>query len=182
MNPETTSQQNHQPISHNEMEEWIAGIQPDLRGYVISINGSAADIDDILQETNIFIWERQADFVEGSSFKAWAFRIAYFKSMAQRRDSARRGHVSFSESTIQRISVEAENFFHPANDRLSALQRCVKKLKPAEQNILFKKYVQGGSFTDFASNLGKSVAATHQIASRARVALRHCINQQISNS
>ncbi|MFD2159918.1 sigma-70 family RNA polymerase sigma factor [Rubritalea tangerina] len=170
------------PPQANDLLQEIDAIQVDLRGYVISIAGSAEDIDDIIQETNLFLWERQNDFTPGTSFKAWAFKVAYFKSMAQRRDAIRRGHVTFSESTIQRISIEAENHFTPATDRVAALRHCLQKLKPDDQNILYQKYVKGASFTDFAKHLGKPVNSIHQIASRARLALRQCIQQQLSKS
>ena len=182
MQVDPTPSASHSTPSQREIEVKIAEIQPDLRGYVVSISGSSADIDDIIQETNLFLWERQADFTTGTSFKAWAFKVAYFKCMATRRDNIRRGHVTFSENTIQKISLEAETRFSTDIDRVSALRRCIQKLKPSDQSILFQKYVRGESFTDSSKTTGKSVAAIHQIASRARIALRNCINQQISKS
>lgn len=95
------------PLPDSEIEGNIRAIQGDLRGYIISISGRSEDCDDTLQETNIFLWDRRTDFIPGTSFKAWAFKVAYFKVTASRRDRMRRGEIVFSEEMAQGLFVEA---------------------------------------------------------------------------
>lgn len=168
-------------MSDQELESEIQAIQGDLRGYIISLSGHDAECDDILQETNIFLWERKSEFTAGSNFKAWAFKIAYFKSMANRRDNIRRGEVVFSEAIAQRISTEASSFFNTRPDTITALRRCLGKLSPDQLKIVNIKYQQEKSLSSFALQAGKSIDAIHKSISRIRRTLKLCIEKQLSN-
>lgn len=175
----------HEPLTHHsttspaEVEQWLVEVQPDIRAYVISINGTGEDIEDIIQETNIFLWQRQHDFEPGTSFKAWAFRVAYFKTMAHRRDRSRRGEVVFDESIIQRIAARSEETYSQSNATLKALSKCIQQLKNEEQAIIAEKYINRGSLKDFAKKIGKSADSIHKTISRVRVKLSHCIGEQL---
>lgn len=165
----------------HDLEASIKAIQSDLRGYIISISGQGDDCDDILQETNIFLWERRADFQPGTNFKAWAFKVAYFKTMAYRRDRVRRGEVVFSETTTQRISTEASTHTNDQPDKLGALQRCLSKLSPDELRLIKIKYQQRKSLASFALQAGKSVDAIYKSISRIRQGLRACVQKELSS-
>ncbi|WP_159434802.1 MULTISPECIES: sigma-70 family RNA polymerase sigma factor [Rubritalea] len=166
--------------SSEQVEQWIADIQPDVRAYIISINGTGEDIEDIIQETNIFLWQRHSEFKPGTSFKAWAFRVAYFKTMAHRRDRIRRGEVVFDEAIFQRIASRAEETFSQQNDTLTALRHCVSLLKQEEQSIISEKYIKQRSLKEFAKEIGKSADSIHKSISRVRVKLAHCIKEQLN--
>lgn len=170
------------PLSDREIETHIGSIQGDLRGYIISLSGHSDDCDDILQESNIFLWERRTDFQPGTSFKAWAFKVAYFKSMASRRDRVRRGEVVFSEDISQRISAEAGLHFGTRPDKISALRRCLGKLTTDELRLIKVKYQQQKSLSSFALQTGKSVDAIHKSISRVRLALRSCVENVLSSN
>ena len=168
-------------LSDSDLEAIIKSIQGDLRGYIISISGSDDDCDDILQETNIFLWERRTDFQPGSNFKAWAFKVAYFKTMASRRDRIRRGEVVFSEDIAQRISAEACVHFSDRPDKISALRVCLGKLSSDELKLIRVKYQHRKSLSSYALQMGKSIDAIHKSISRARLSLRSCIENHLSH-
>lgn len=168
-------------LSERELESHIESIQSDLRGYIISLAGHDGDCDDILQETNIFLWEKKNDFEVGSNFKAWAFKVAYFKAMASRRDSIRRGEVVFSEDIAQRISSEANSYFSSRPDTINAMRICLGKLSTDHLKLINVKYQQGKCLSSFALQTGKSVDAIHKSISRIRRSLRACIDKQTSN-
>ncbi len=167
-------------MSDDALESRIKAIQGDLRGYIVSLCGHGNDCDDILQETNIFLWERRSEATSESNIKAWAFKVAYFRVMATRRDRTRRGEVNFSEAIIQRISGEAGNHFTPPTDKLHALGQCLKKLKADDCQLLQVKYLKLQSLAEFASQTGKSAAAVHKTVSRLRHGLKTCIESQLS--
>ena len=167
-------------LSQNEIELSIEAIQSDLRGYIISLSGHGGDCDDIIQETNLFLWERSDDFKRGTSFKAWAFRIAYFKAMAYRRDQVRRGEVVFSEDIMQEISAQAAAHFGRRRSQIRALRHCLSKLGSHELSILKIKYLSKTSLTKFAKQTGKSINGMHKTISRTRLKLRSCIENYSS--
>ena len=54
--------------------------QAAICGYIRSI-APGLNVDDVLQETNIVLWEKADTFQRGTNFKAFAFRIAHFKTL-----------------------------------------------------------------------------------------------------
>jgi DNA-directed RNA polymerase specialized sigma24 family protein len=46
--------------------------QRGLFAYVVSLLGDVNESQNVLQETNMVLWRRSTDFVEGTDFGAWA--------------------------------------------------------------------------------------------------------------
>lgn len=158
----------------------IERIQPALQGYIASITSHGDDGDDILQETNLFLWERKGDFEPGSNFKAWAFKVAYYKALGSRRDKVRRGECAFSEELTQRIATGAEAYFSRRPDKFAALEACLRKLKPEEHQLLQQKYFNSNFISDYARRTGQSAGTALRALSRIRFRLKSCIEQQLS--
>ena len=53
-------------------------------GYILSLVPNWADADEILQETNIRLWEEFEKFETGTNFAAWAVRVAHFQVLTWR--------------------------------------------------------------------------------------------------
>src|SRR5205814_6679679 len=53
-------------------------------GYILSLVPNWADADEILQETNIRLWEEFEKFQAGTNFAAWAIRVAHFQVLTWR--------------------------------------------------------------------------------------------------
>lgn len=161
--------------------EKISGLRLALRGYVLSILPHHGAAEDVVQETCLFLWERRGECGAETNLKAWAFRVAWFKAMAFRRDQAREKIVTFSEDTLHQIAGAAESLADEAHDRLLALRRCLEQLSPAEIGLLRLKYVDGRSLTDYARSLKQQPARVQKTLSRLRLALRHCIENRLSS-
>ena len=58
-------------------------------GYILSLVPNWADADEILQETNIRLWEEFDKFVLGTNFAAWALRVAHFQVLTWRKRVSR---------------------------------------------------------------------------------------------
>ena len=164
-------------MSREEIESSIEAIQTDLRAYIISLAGHGNDCDDIVQETNLFLWERKDDFKPGTNFKAWALRVAHFKAMGNRRDQVRRGEVIFSEDIAHEISIQAAEHFSTRTSQISALRHCLSKLSADEIRIVKIKYLSKIPLTKFATQTGKSINSMHKSISRTRLKLKSCIEK-----
>lgn len=167
--------------SSSEIAAEIRGLQAGLKEYISGLLGGADGVDDLVQETNLFLWEQRGEFVMGSNFRAWALRVAWFKVMAERRDRAREGRVVFSEALLEQLSQRAEERMVEADVRLGALRRCLDKSRPQDRKILEWKYARHGSLTELAEANGCAPNAMHKIISRLRLALRHCVEKQLGN-
>ncbi|MCB1133389.1 MAG: hypothetical protein KDN05_19875, partial [Verrucomicrobiae bacterium] len=115
-----------------EISAQIEAIRPALRGYILSILPHPDAVEDVVQETCLFLWERRADFQAGTNFKAWAFKTGYFKALAHRRALQRNKIITFSEDVLHRIAGAAEQQAGHADARLSALSHCLRELGPAD--------------------------------------------------
>ena len=62
--------------------EHLTDQQRDLYAYIMTLLPRVQDADEVLQETNRILWTKRADFREGTSFRAWACRIAHYQVLA----------------------------------------------------------------------------------------------------
>ncbi len=157
----------------------IRAFQAGLKEYIAGLLGGAEGVEDLVQETNLFLWERRRDFVRGSNFRAWAMRVAWFKVMAERRDRSREGRVVFSESMLERLAERAEERLDQADLRLDALRHCIDRCRPQDRRILEWKYSRRASLTELAKANDCAPNAMHKMISRLRLALRHCVEKQL---
>jgi len=179
MDPDKLSDMADGSDSAVEIAAGIRGFQAGLKEYVAGLLGGAEGVDDLVQETNLFLWERRKEFVSGSNFRAWAMRVAWFKVMAERRDRAREGRVVFSESMLEQLAERAEERLGQSELRLDALRRCLDRSRPQDRKILEWKYSRRAPLTELAEASGCAPNAMHKMISRLRLALRHCVEKQI---
>ncbi len=157
----------------------IRALQAGLKEYVAGLLGGGDGVEDLVQETNLFLWERRGEFVPGTNFRAWAMRVAWFKVMAERRDRARSGRVVFSEQMLEMLMARAEERMPESDFRLRALRRCLERTRPQDRRLLDWKYGRGAPLTDLAAATGCAATAIHKTISRLRLALRHCVEKQL---
>lgn len=170
------------PFSRSDFEQLLDEIQGALHAYIISLLGPGADSDDVLQETNLFLCERWRDFEPGTSFRTWSFRVAYFKTLACRRDRIRRDRVEFGESTLHRIAERAADHYDQTEARHHALQHCLSRMRKVDRSLLAIRYTKGFSLTEYARKEHKTPDAVHKAISRLRLALRRCIDRTLKES
>ncbi|HEX6961894.1 MAG TPA: sigma factor, partial [Lacipirellula sp.] len=88
--------------------------------YILSLIGDPNAANDVLQETNIVLWKESAQFIPGTNFKAWSFRIAHFQCMAYRQRRLR-DKVLFNDQVIAALAFEAKEIDDAYDDRALAL-------------------------------------------------------------
>jgi RNA polymerase sigma-70 factor (ECF subfamily) len=157
----------------------LEAVQQPLLAYIISLTGNSSDSYDILQETNLFLWERRDEFEAGTSFKAWACRVAYFKTLAFRRDSQRRGEEFFREDILLHLAAQAPEQFADGDEKLEALRACLEGLRGADRELLMVRYASPDSLADFAHRIGRSAPAVHTAICRIRGLLRQCVERRL---
>ena len=54
-------------------------------GYILTMVVNWNDADEILQETNLRLWEEFDRFEPGTDFAAWAIRVAYYQVLTWRK-------------------------------------------------------------------------------------------------
>lgn len=150
-----------------------------LYAFIYSLIGRASDAEDVLQETNLVLWEKSGEFEPGTSFSSWAFRIAQFQVMAWRKKK-QRSREQFHDELVAQLAEEAESRLQQFDLRRDALLECMKLLKPQQRADVAQRYEPGGSVNEMAQQSGRSPKAVSEALRRIREALLQCIEKRLA--
>lgn len=153
----------------------IASLRLPLHGYLRTLIPDPEACDDLVQDTLLFLWERRDHANPAVPLNAWAYKVAWFKAMAWRRDHRRSRLVYFSDDMLEHLAPVAEAMSAAAEDRLEALRDCLAALPEPDLTLLRFRYVEQGSLTERADEQGWKPNRVQKTLSRLRLALRHCI-------
>lgn len=150
-----------------------------IYSYILSLVPTWADADDILQETNLRLWDEFDKFTPSSDFASWAMRIAFFQVLTfrKRRDRDRR---VFSDEFVEAVAAAAAETNDEADLQHHALADCIQKLDDRSRELLRSCYSAGVKIKDIAARLGRSLPATYRALSRIRIALHICVEESIA--
>ena len=78
----------------------LTGTQSRLYAYICSLIGGAAGARDVLQETNLVLWDKAQEYDPARPFLPWAYRIAYLQVLAYRKQPRGAGWSSMSNWSV----------------------------------------------------------------------------------
>jgi RNA polymerase sigma-70 factor (ECF subfamily) len=158
----------------------IARHQAALHAYIISLMPGLDGVDDVLQETNLVLWEKRTAFEPGSNFRAWACAIARFRVMGHRRKLARLGVQMLDEDLAEQLAAECEAEPEELTDRLRALEHCLGRLQEKERALIDFRYFSNSQLEEYAAQCGRPVGSLRVSLFRIRTALKKCIAGQLT--
>ena len=161
-----------------EFVQLIAKYQSRLRGFVRSLLIRSEDVDDLVQEVNVVLWEKADQFEPGTIFWARASQIARFKVMNRLR-SYRRERLGFDESFIVELAAVAEERFAELEPRRHALDHCLRQLPTTQRRLLDLRYF---SIEVVAGATERPAGSIKQTLYRIHAALRSCIEQRLAEN
>lgn len=172
------------PDGEQQREEFVQLLtrhQIGLLRYITALVGNPDTATNILQDTNLRLWQKVDEFEPGTNFEAWATRFAYWQVRAFMRDRGRDRHV-FSEELVSQLSehsgAEAENL----DATLSALRCCLASMRPSDRELVSMRHGRDCSIKDLSMRLGKSPSAIKGLLLRARRTLRRCIEFRLNGA
>ena len=160
----------------------IARHQAALHAYIISLMPGVDGVDDVLQETNLVLWEKQKTFREGTNFRAWACQIARYKVMSHRRKLMNLGHRMLDENLAEELSRECEEEKPEMDERMAALKKCLDRLGENERQLIDQRYFSESAFEKLAEQTGRGVDSLRVSLFRIRAALKKCITSELNIS
>jgi RNA polymerase sigma-70 factor (ECF subfamily) len=135
--------------------------------YILSLIGDPNAANDVLQETNIVLWKESSQFIPGTNFKAWAFRIAHFQCMAYRQRKLR-DKVLFSDQVIAALAIEAKELDETYEERASALGRCLDQIHARSREAIRLRYAEELAVKEVALHMQRTSYAVSQVLFGAR--------------
>ena len=79
------------------------GCQSRLYAFILTLVGNPDQASEVLQETNLVLWQKAEQFEIGTNFMAWALKVARFQVMAFRKKQSR-DRLVFSEAATERVA------------------------------------------------------------------------------
>ncbi len=151
--------------------------------FILSAIGDFTHASDILQRTNLRIWENAGKFREEGAFLPWAFTIARFEVLSFYRDRSReRSRVAFHPDVAELLMDTSNETLDVNQDREEALGRCFKRLSEGQVDMLRLRYFEDRSLAVIAEETGRSIQGVKNMLLRLREKLRDCIRIQLQQN
>ena len=154
--------------------------QGDLWAFILTLMPGHPDAKDVLQKTNVVLWEKRNSFQEGTNFRAWALTCARFTVLDHLKRLKGKSTVLFDDELMETMASEAPDRLGSADRRLQALEHCLGKLRPQDRELLEFRYESDRPLAEYSSHVGRSVSGLSVTLHRLRNTLRKCIRQQLT--
>ena len=167
------------PDRHTEFLRAFTMHEPAVRAFVRRLLPTRGDADDVLQEVAIVLWEKFDSFSTGGDFKAWACSIAKFKVLDWLRDHGR-DRLVLDTDVVELLATESLASESRLDRQREALRSCLKKVPPAERDLLGQAYQPEAKIQAVAAGSGRSTNGFYQWLHRMRQMLLECISRELA--
>ncbi len=165
-----------------EFVSQITRSQRQLHSFILSMVWNLAEADDVLQETNLVLWEKAAEFDRERPFLPWAMRFAQFQALAWLKRHRRQQRLVFDDDLARLFADEAAQEEAVFEDRRQALAVCLQKLPAEQRDLIARRYEPDGSVNDMAEAGGTTPKAVSDRLRRIRHTLLHCIQRTLGEA
>ena len=144
---------------------------PSLRAFAISLTQNNDRADDLVQETLVKAWDKQASFQLGTNLKAWLFTILRNEFYSQMRKRGR--EVQDSDGVLT-----AGVAVHPGQQGsvdLKDFRRALEQLPEDQREAIVLIGASGFSYEEAAEICGCAVGTIKSRVSRARTRLQEIL-------
>jgi RNA polymerase sigma-70 factor, ECF subfamily len=159
----------------DQLVQLIANCQRGLFLYICGLLFSADLAEDVLQETNLVLWKKRAEYQSGTNFYAWACQIAFYE-VCKARDTLRRRMPAFSDLFLRRMAPPLEAIVKTPNHLQEYLRECMGALADRDRVLIERRYEDGATTKSIADELGQSVRTVNRSLARIHESLFDCIH------
>jgi RNA polymerase sigma-70 factor (ECF subfamily) len=150
-----------------------------ILAYVLSIEPSFSDAQDIVQEVFLTLSRKAQSWTQGTDFMAWACTVARYNTLHFQRTRSRRV-ARLDDDVVELLyptgGFDEDSFKH----RMAALQGCMGKLAPRAYELVMLRYHNDQMPEQIAVTVGWSVNAVRVALSRSRQLLRECLDRRLA--
>ena len=163
----------------DEFVRLLTSVQRQLYIYILSLVQDDAQASDVLQNTNLVLWQKREEFQPGTNFSAWGASVAYHQVLAHRKRRSTDRHL-FDGELVADVAAAVAETVATSGSRLSFLDECLELLPPQQRSVLLKRYAPDGHVDAIAGAEGRSPAAISQLLYRIRSSLMECIERKLA--
>jgi RNA polymerase sigma-70 factor, ECF subfamily len=162
-----------------EFVRLLTSHQRDIYLYVRSLVLDPNEVEDIVQNTNLVLWEKRDQFDKSREFRPWAFQIARYKVL-EHRAQRKRKCVCFSDALADELALKVPQYARAGSDLINDLRRCVAQLAARDRELLNQRYSLLANCECIAKAVGRPVNWVYKALNRIRQELVDCMAQHIS--
>jgi RNA polymerase sigma-70 factor (ECF subfamily) len=155
--------------------------QDEIRRIVAWAMRDPAVTEDLVQQVFVNAYLSLGDYDCGRDFGSWLRTIARNLVRNELRRELREGRKLrlYRERLAERLGGDDASDRHGERLR-EAMEKCRGELSPQAAEAIELRYVRSMTFEEMAGTLGRTVAATRQMLTRIRQALRRCIEERMA--
>jgi RNA polymerase sigma-70 factor (ECF subfamily) len=171
-----------QDAAGKTFRELVTDAQRDLFSFVALLLGNTADAKDVMQETNLALLKKAAQYEVDRPFRAWARSIAYYEVLTFRQKQ-RRERLVFDDEMLDQVSarvMDAEEDEERLARRSAALSACLAKLTRFQRSLVDRRYYARASVSQLARQQDCTEAAVSTLLYRIRKCLADCIRSELA--
>ncbi len=165
-------------LRDERFEQLLGTCQRPVYVYALSLLHNPADADEVVQETNLVLWEKFDQYEPGTNFVRWALSIARYEVLKIHNRRPKRERL-FSSELLQSLADSAESLSDDLDPRRATLDGCLTKLSDKDRNLITHRYQSQATTRSLAESLGRSVQGTRRSLHRIRSALLACIERNL---
>ncbi len=138
------------------------------------------DIDDILQDTNVVIWEKRNSYDSEAEFKPWAYGIARNKVRQYWANKKHQTCVNFSDEFLDAVA-DARQVDRPDDfsKKRAALTQCLTQLKSRDRELIYACYEAREGLDARVRKFELTAASIRVTTHRIRTKLRVCVEKRL---
>jgi RNA polymerase sigma-70 factor, ECF subfamily len=153
--------------------------QLDIYFYVHSLVPDPNDAAEIVQNTNVVLWEKCSQYDAARDFRPWAFQIARYE-LLKYRTKCNRKYVCFSDAFVDELALESPVYATTDNDSIEDMRHCVAQLPIKDREVLNQRYSSLTPCEDIAKATGRPTRWVYKALSRIRRELLDCMAHHAS--
>lgn len=158
----------------------ITRCQRQLHAFVLSMVWHPVEADDVLQETNLVLWQKAAEFDDARPFLPWAMRFAQLQAMAYLKRRQRQGcRLLIDDELAKTMADEAAHEEPIFEARRIALADCIQKLTPRQRELVSTRYEPNANVTEMAAMAKIAPKALSERLRRIRRVLLDCVRKTL---
>ena len=171
------------PIEENKVPDafitQLTNAQKELSLYVRTLmGGDPAAAQDVLQETNLYIWKNVAEFPRIKNFLAWAKRMALMQVRKYRLYRQREGaQVVFDETVFEAVAEQLITEEPSDSLQIEVFNHCLARLKPDDRELLNEKYLDRVPSAELARRQSSTENSINFKLFKIRSALDDCMRK-----
>jgi RNA polymerase sigma-70 factor (ECF subfamily) len=165
----------------SEFVELFATHDRGIYKYLLTLLVDPNTTQEVFQETSVTLWRKFDEFQPGTSFLAWACRVAYFETL-KFRQTVRRDRLCFNDDLLNTLAEERTKVDDVLQLHRAALPDCMKKLPPKDRELIEQRYASEETILAIARRTGRPANTLYKALERIRRTLLKCIEEVMRNN